>query len=86
MQLERRVLEAQKLGLGRIVVPRSSGKLRSKFDIDVVRCDTVEAAFDAVIRKARRRSKTLEVSEDVIDDNGGFGDSTLSGEETDHYL
>lgn len=86
VQLERRVLEAQKLGFRRIVVPRSSGKLRSKFDIDVVRCDTVEAAFDAVIGKARRRSKDFKVSDDAIDCNGGSADSTLSGEETDHDL
>lgn len=90
VQLERRVLEAQKLGFRRIIVPQSSGNLRSKFDIDVVRCNTVEAAFDAVIGKARRRSKNLKVSDDMIDDmiddNGAFSNRTLSGEETDHYL
>ena len=86
VQLERRVLEAQKLGFRRIIVPRSSGKLRSKVDIDVVRCDTVEAAFDVVIGKARRRGKNLEVSDDVVDDSDRLGNNTLFGEETDHYV
>ena len=89
VQLERRVLEAQKLGFRRIIVPRSSGKLRSKVDIDVIPCETVEAAFDAVLGKVRRRSKKLKVREalddDAVDDDE-YGESMLSGEETDHYL
>lgn len=62
-QLERRVLEAQKLGFKRIIVPKSSEKIRiapSKLQIQVIACDTVEAAFDAVIGKRQRVSKKLK--------------------------
>jgi len=91
VQLERRVLEAQKLGFKRIVVPRSSEKLRSKVDIEVVRCDTVQSALDAVLGTAGlRRSKRLKAAEaggGRDDDQGLFSNTNNdSGEETDHYI
>lgn len=90
VQLERRVLEAQKLGFKRIVVPRSSEKLRSKVDIEVVRCDTVQSALDAVLGTAGlRRSKRLKAAEagGGRDDQGLFSNTNDdSGEETDHYI
>ena len=92
VQLERRVLEAQKLGFKRIIVPRSSEKLRSKVDIDVVRCDTVQSALDAVLGTVGlRQSKKKRVVEDdeevgrmYSNEPNDFGEDT--GEETDHYI
>jgi DNA repair protein RadA/Sms len=82
VQLERRVLEAQKLGFQRIIVPKSSEKLRSsKMDIEVVKCDTVESAFDAVFGRIRRRSKKLKALE--MDETERYDES---GEDSDHYL
>jgi len=82
-QIERRVLEAQKLGFKRIIVPKSSERIRtppSKLEIQVIACDTVEAAYDVILGKSRRASKKIKQSSQLDDDS--FEDSY----DNDHYL
>ena len=80
--LERRILEAQKLGFKRVVVPKSSDKIRSqKLDISVIKCDTVESAFDVVLGPARRRTRSSRKAsqdsfeEDDNNEDGAFDDT-----------
>lgn len=72
VQLERRIIEAQKLGFKYIVVPEASEDIRSeKIDsIQVVRCPTVEAAFDSVLGSPSRRRvhKRNEQEDDIYYD------------------
>lgn len=58
-QLERRVLEAQKLGFRRIIVPAASEKLRSDKiqSIEVIACPDVQSAFNATLGQSMRKKK-----------------------------
>jgi DNA repair protein RadA/Sms len=84
-QIERRVLEAQKLGFKRIIVPKSSEKIRTpsaKLGIQIIPCDTVEGAYDVILGKSRRAPKKVKRHQSDDDDD----DSSLdySCEETDY--
>ena len=79
-QIERRVLEAQKLGFKRIIVPKSSEKIRTppaKLEIQVIPCDTVEAAYDVILGKSRRASKKLKQPDDDDDKDSYDSDQYL---------
>lgn len=81
IQIERRVLEAQKLGFKRIIVPKSSETLRvppSKLQIQVIRCDTVEAAFDALLGKSRRLPNKMK-QRNATDDDDDLTDTYYDG-------
>lgn len=72
IQVERRIMEAQKLGFRRIVVPKSSdrNKLTSRDDvhIDIIPCDTVESVFDIVLGPRRRKKSDFNSTTDDNDD------------------
>ena len=50
--LEKRILEAQKLGFKKIIVPKNSLDSKGKFDIEVVECASVMNAISLGMRKS----------------------------------
>jgi len=70
-QLEKRILEAQKLGFERIIVPKSSDKLRTDKikSINIVPAATVEEAFQHALGSRTESKSWQKKNEEENDDD-----------------